>query len=188
MTLATALSVGCGDDGTPSGQDNNASPNHDAGMADTNHQTSANNLNNQSTNHQPSTNNGSNDTDCVPNESAWESNAQPFVDEYCGECHGPMPQFGAPMSLTNYDEIVAGADGTRYVDKMLTRLLDRTMPPQNAPQPNHSALDTMVEWASCGERHANHESGLVASRPVDRLPSGKTSCRRDRLVLCDEYG
>lgn len=130
-----------------------------------------NNLNNvaNNANNENNTNNVD-EPDCVPSEAAWETNARPFADEYCGDCHGPMPQFGAPMSLTDYADLVEGPVGTRVVDKMVTRLVNRTMPPQNAPQPNHSALDTLVEWASCGEQHADHESGLVASRPVFAAP------------------
>ncbi len=111
--------------------------------------------------------------DCVPSREAFEANALPFIEEGCGNCHGAEPQFGAPMSLLDYDALIVGVEGERLVDKMATRLLDRTMPPATSPALGHSALDTLVEWTTCGAQHPDHTDGLVASRPVWTAPAEK---------------
>jgi hypothetical protein len=109
---------------------------------------------------------GTPEPDCVPDRQAWDTNTSGFVETYCGECHGTAPQFGAPYSLLDYDDLVAGAEGERRVDRMAARLLAGEMPPAGSSQPDHVALDTMIEWATCGQEHADHEQGLEADRPV----------------------
>jgi len=75
------------------------------------------------------------------------------------------------MPLLDYDAMVAGTEGERIVDKMVTRLANKTMPPANAPQLTHQGLDTLVEWASCGNVHPDHSIGLNANRPVLTAPA-----------------
>jgi hypothetical protein len=107
---------------------------------------------------------------CVPSRIAFRTNALPYIEEGCGNCHGETPQFGAPQSLLDYDALIEGEVGERLVDKMATRLLDRTMPPPAAPALGHVALDTLVTWTTCGQQHADHTVGLESSRPVWAAP------------------
>jgi hypothetical protein len=114
----------------------------------------------------PSDEDSGEQTDCVPSEQAWDLHSRDYVDTYCGKCHGETPDFGAPYSLLDYDELVSGQPGERRVDKMAQKLLDRSMPPPTESQLPHDALDTLVEWATCGEEHPDHSDGLWASEPV----------------------
>lgn len=193
--------IGCGSsEGDPKSKNptnNSTNLNNTNNTNNTNNSTNLNNTNNlnntsntsntNNLNNLNNSNNANNQPACVPDESAWEFNARPFVDVYCSECHGPVPQFGAPVSLTEYEDLVAGDEGDRLVDVILERLLDRSMPPQNAPQPSHSALDTLVEWASCGEQHANHQNGLVSSRPVYAAPPNPPAGTESFDVTADEF-
>lgn len=107
---------------------------------------------------------------CEPSYESWQRNAKPLVETYCSKCHGTEPQFGAPYPLLDYDDLLAGEPGQRKVDRMVARISDRSMPPPpNAALP-HTALDTLVEWATCGQQHPDHGVGLEASEPVWTAP------------------
>lgn len=107
---------------------------------------------------------------CVPSREAYESNALPAFERQCTECHGDPTQFGAPWSVLDYDELIAGAYPDRKVDAILDRLMDGSMPPATQGLVDHTDLDTMVGWASCGLEHPDVDDGLQASRPVWEAP------------------
>lgn len=127
--------------------------------------------NNGATNDGQATNNGDElpEGTCVPNRDIWDLTTRPLVESYCGNCHGEQPQFGAPFSLMDYDDLVAGSPGSRKVDRMAVRMADKTMPPPGTLVP-HADLDTLVLWASCGELHPDHSVGLSSTAPVFEAP------------------
>jgi len=103
---------------------------------------------------------------CVPDEETWATLVAPVVEQRCGACHGDEAAFGAPQSLMEYTEIVAGTPGNRPADRMAFRSAMLTMPPANATQLEHDELDLLVEWATCGEVHPDPSIGLAVDRPV----------------------
>ena len=136
------------------------------------------------------TTDGSSDYDtsgCEPSHEAWMRHAKPHVERYCADCHGETPQFGAPFSLLSYDELVAGQAPERKVDLMAEQLLAGTMPPAGNPRPEHTALDTLVEWATCGQKHADHSDGLTANRPVWKAPDEPPAAAESFEVLADDF-
>lgn len=107
------------------------------------------------------------EADCVPAESQYDSTISPILTDYCAECHGSEPAFGAPYSLlAGYADLVAGVEGERKVDLILSELTDHTMPPAFAQQLPHNELDTLVSWVSCGLVHPDPSVGLEANREV----------------------
>lgn len=109
--------------------------------------------------------------DCVPNEAAYEANVRPILEETCASCHGPTPDFGAPVSLMEYAPLIEGAEGERTVDRMVALLSDNSMPPEGQPRPDHNQYDTLVGWASCGLAHPDYALGLQADQPVWDAPA-----------------
>ncbi len=103
-------------------------------------------------------------SDCVPDERAWDELVLPIVQARCGACHGAEPAFGAPQSLLEYPALLTGAPGNRLVDRMALRAGARSMPPPSSPQLDHDALDSLVEWATCGAVHPDHSVGIVVDR------------------------
>jgi hypothetical protein len=104
--------------------------------------------------------------DCIPSEASFDTNVKPLIEEHCVRCHGAEPDFGAPISLLEYEPLIAGLEGERPVDRMVTHLVEGTMPPEGNPQPEHADYDTMIGWASCGADHPHYGAGLEASQPV----------------------
>ncbi|MEZ4462441.1 MAG: hypothetical protein R3E66_22505 [bacterium] len=175
------MAVGCGDDSgtspnnqTTSSNNQTTSSNNATSSSNNATNTSTNNVtnatNNQTTPTNNATNNQTNGPDCVPSEAAFAT-IQPFLQEGCQTCHGATPTFGAPMPLVDYSAMVAGAEGERVVDKMVARLVNKTMPPANAPPLTHQGLDTLTEWASCGMAHPDHTIGLNANKPPLTAPA-----------------
>lgn len=167
LLLISFAFLSCADDPTPMPIHTNNSTNTGTNNS-TN--TATNNSTNTATNNTTTTNNTTNQAGCVPSRAAF-ANALPFIEEGCQSCHGATPTFGAPMPLMDYDAMIAGPEGERIVDKMVTRLANKTMPPANATQLTHQGLDTLTEWASCGRVHPDHAIGLSADRPVLTAPA-----------------
>lgn len=112
---------------------------------------------------------------CLPSKTAWEAEQRPRVEAWCGACHGEVPSFGAPQSLLDYDALVAGPEGTRLVDQLVTRLKNDTMPPAAQPQPPHGDAAALVEWATCGAQTLEMVPNPIdtgADRPVLQDPGG----------------
>ena len=158
---ALALLVGCGGDGGNSAGNNGNGVNN-----------GVNNGNNGVNNGVNNGNNGNNGADCTPSKAVYNSVASGLIEEHCGKCHGETPQFGAPNTLVgDYDALLVGEVRSRLVDRMAVRAANKTMPPVGNLVP-HTDLDTLVEWASCGETHTDHSVGLSADRPVWEAPTG----------------
>ncbi len=113
---------------------------------------------------------GASSTSCVPSKSVWDKTVKELVASRCNQCHGENVNYGAPYSLIDYDTLVKGEIGKRQVDRIAARMLKKTMPPQGTPQLPHAELDTLVEWATCGEKHADHSIGFTSTANVFRAP------------------
>jgi mono/diheme cytochrome c family protein len=107
---------------------------------------------------------------CVPDKEAWRVNVSDMVDEWCGKCHGKTPKFGAPFTLLDYDALVDGEPDDRRVDNMANVLLEGQMPPKGAKQLPHEVEDTLVEWATCGQKHPDHTEDVETSAPIFDAP------------------
>lgn len=125
---------------------------------------------------------------CEPSFDAFESTIRPKIEQYCGNCHGSTPNFGAPVSLVDGPSLMAQRpDGTRLVDRIAERIIDGTMPPTGMPRLADEDAQALVAWASCGTQTAPTGVGLRSSgRPFlspERSPTGL-----DVLdVTADEY-
>lgn len=111
------------------------------------------------------------DSICVPDAAAFELHAKPAFERSCGTCHGESADYGAPFSLLDYEELIEGEAGKRWVDKIVPALNSRSMPPAPFGAPTHNDFDTMVLWSSCGEEHPDYREGLTANAPVFLPPS-----------------
>ncbi len=108
---------------------------------------------------------------CVPSRAVFDATAKQGIADGCGSCHGATPDFGAPFTLTgDYESLIAGKPGSRLVDRMALRLADRSMPPADGQPLDHAMVDTLTEWASCGEKHPDHSKGLTVNKPVFAAP------------------
>lgn len=108
--------------------------------------------------------------DCVPIESAFATNAQPILESRCSKCHGETPDFGAPMSLVTYDDLIAVRDGIQVAKTVAERVATGWMPPQGEPDLEHTELDTLAAWSSCGVIHPDPIGNLEATAPVHVAP------------------
>lgn len=107
---------------------------------------------------------------CVPDATTFMTTVQPILEDRCLGCHGEPTNFGAPLSLTSYDNMVAGGAPTRVVDRMLRELTAGSMPPAGNIKPTIAEFETLTSWASCGMAAPSYPSGLTASRPVLQSP------------------
>jgi hypothetical protein len=117
---------------------------------------------------------------CVPSASEFETEIRPRLETYCGNCHGESPNFGAPVSLLDVEELLAeGMDGRRLVDGVAARLALGDMPPPGTPRPPPGEMEAVARWASCGAAGATTREGLTSSaRPFvspERAPAGTTT-------------
>lgn len=109
---------------------------------------------------------------CVPSKAVYDQVAGKLLTQHCGGCHGEQLVYGAPSILTGgYDSLVQGQPGARLVDRIAKELAAREMPPVGTPPVPHQDLDTLTEWASCGQLHPDHSKGLAVDKPVFGAPA-----------------
>lgn len=101
-----------------------------------------------------------------------------LLDEHCGMCHGSPPKFGAPMSLSSFDDLMAPApsDPSRAnYDVVMDRVkdADRIMPPVPNDPLDAGAIQVLQDWIDDGptsdERGEVCEGG--SSDPDDGDPA-----------------
>jgi hypothetical protein len=100
---------------------------------------------------------------CVPSETDWPT-VKPIVQASCGLCHGEAPQFGAPYSLLNYSSLVAGEEGSRIIDTVISEVRMGDMPPVGQPALSASDQAQLLDWATCGTN--------TGAPPPGPLPGG----------------
>ncbi len=127
---------------------------------------------------------------CVPDEAQWSTTVRPLVERYCGQCHGAVPNFGAPSSLRELASIAERrADGLSGFEHIAERVARRSMPPASLPRLPDDDARAIAAWASCGRREVQPSNGLVASAPPllapERAPAGLTpiEIRADRFPV-----
>lgn len=82
-------------------------------------------------------------------------NIETIVDQYCGTCHGALPQFGAPMALTSLSDFRAQTPGAKQLAhasalERLARTGPGAMPPAQQPQLPQADKNALVDWLRAG--------------------------------------
>lgn len=113
---------------------------------------------------------------CTPSEAEWESTILPLITKNCGQCHGDSPLFGAPFSLTDYENLLAPWGDESVAARLATVVEAGRMPPLGSPSPTLDERDTLVAWASCDAQRVTDPTGLDVNRPpyvsAETAPAG----------------
>jgi mono/diheme cytochrome c family protein len=78
-------------------------------------------------------------------QATYEQSARPFIQKYCGGCHGPANPKGG-VSLTGYADVKALQRDQGAWRKVLEQLREQTMPPRGTPQPKADEREKLVAW------------------------------------------
>lgn len=125
---------------------------------------------------------------CTPDRGMYDATTAAQITNHCGKCHGAKPDFGANVTLTGgYDSLLAGETGKRLVDRMAVRLSEKTMPPVGQPPIDHVSLDTLTEWASCGQKHPDETKGITVDRPVFTSPAAPPAGTESFDLRADDF-
>ncbi len=82
---------------------------------------------------------------------SWQTDIRPIVEAKCGVCHGPEPAFGAPRSISTWEQTqVTTAAGAKVYEVMASRTAARTMPPSQQPQLSDGEIAIIQAWAAGG--------------------------------------
>lgn len=87
---------------------------------------------------------GGGDGPCVPAAEDYPAIAE-TIATYCGECHGEIPQFGAPQDL------VTEAALRDELERVVVRIEQGTMPPAGQPEIPDDERAALLAWATCGD-------------------------------------
>jgi hypothetical protein len=85
----------------------------------------------------------------------------------CQQCHSDPPQYGAPMPLVTYADLVAPRGGTRTIDLAAARVSSDTspMPPPPNARLTDDEIGTLQTWASAGAPAAAASCDVDAAAP-----------------------
>ena len=114
---------------------------------------------------------------CVPDRAMWDSEVSANVARYCGSCHGETPDFGAPFSLTSYDDIVGNAPGRMTIARLMAGdIRSGAMPPPFLSRMPDATANSIVQWATCGALGVTEQRGIQSSAAPwlapDEAPAG----------------
>ncbi|MCB9739455.1 MAG: hypothetical protein H6747_09325 [Deltaproteobacteria bacterium] len=124
---------------------------------------------------------------CVPSRQMYDEAVDAMLTTHCRSCHGATPTYGAPTTFGDYDALIAGKEGSRAIDRMLTQVVNKTMPPVGTPAPPHEVQDTLATWLSCGAAHPDHSVGLTSSAPVFAAPEQPPTGAKTEDLLAPEF-
>jgi len=96
----------------------------------------------------------------------------------CSECHGEARQFGAPMSLTNWDELqrpVASKPAQTVAQLALARMRDdaNPMPPASHERLSSAEVSLFASWLEGGAPKATTRCDVLpgpSRKPADSIP------------------
>ena len=113
------------------------------------------------------------DQACRPQPTELPIAGQKLLTERCGVCHGSTPQYGAPYSLNNLEELTSNEEGLRHLERSVARLLEGTMPPAGQPSPTPEEAQAFIDWATCGNggTYVTPPGGFEVDRPVYQGPA-----------------
>jgi len=70
---------------------------------------------------------------------------QPLLQEYCLKCHGDSKPKGG-VNLAGFTNLARVQADLKTWESVLVQLRERTMPPDNKPQPSADERDRLAEW------------------------------------------
>ncbi len=87
-------------------------------------------------------------------EDAWSTTAQPFLKNYCWECHGEQKQKG-DLNIQAFSTLSGLSSQGDAVSGMRRRLANNEMPPSKARQPSAQERAAMVQWLAALEERGH---------------------------------
>lgn len=127
-------------------------------------------------------------TECEPDHEVYATQIAPMLDLYCGQCHGETPNFGAPVALVDEAFLYQHREPLeRWVDRIGDRVAAGTMPPPGMPRLPAADAELIAQWATCGARHADPQSGLTSSRTPFLAPTEAPTGLATLEFLADEH-
>ena len=76
----------------------------------------------------------------------YETRVRPLVERYCLECHSSQ-EFKGEVNLQRFKTADDVLQSTRLWQKVIDQLHQRTMPPEDNPQPTDQERQQWVQWA-----------------------------------------
>jgi Copper type II ascorbate-dependent monooxygenase, C-terminal domain/Copper type II ascorbate-dependent monooxygenase, N-terminal domain len=102
---------------------------------------------------------------------------QTILRERCGTCHGSVTQFGAPMSLTNFDELHAASPRAQQpfyavAQDRVQRTGAGMMPPSGQPPLTSQERDALLAWLAADAPAGDACQDPLPPPPVDAPDAG----------------
>lgn len=79
----------------------------------------------------------------------YDANVKSIIDNNCIFCHSNPPVNGAPISLTNYNEVKAAIENNGLIGRISTNDLGSVMP-AGGPRLPQNLIDLIVQWQQEG--------------------------------------
>jgi mono/diheme cytochrome c family protein len=81
---------------------------------------------------------------------SYNDDIKAIIDANCLECHGTTPQFGAPMSLTNYQEVKDAMQNRPLLNRISRAQGAEGMMPWGGTRLPQATIDKIAKWQTDG--------------------------------------
>src|SRR5687768_12140735 len=75
----------------------------------------------------------------------YDAKVRPLLNEFCGKCHG-AEKAKAEVNLAKFGDVASIHRDPKLWRNVLTQLNERTMPPENKPQPSDAQRAMLIQW------------------------------------------
>ena len=75
----------------------------------------------------------------------YDAKVRPLLNEFCGKCHGAEKAKGE-VNLAKFGDVASIHRDPKLWRNVLTQINERTMPPENKPQPSDAQRAMLIEW------------------------------------------
>ncbi len=81
---------------------------------------------------------------------SYSANVKTIIDNNCIVCHGTIPVYGAPMSLTTYDNVKDAVLNRGMIDRISREEYETGLMPLGGPRLPQNLIDRIMQWQNQG--------------------------------------
>lgn len=80
----------------------------------------------------------------------YSTDIKSIIDNNCISCHGAVPQFGAPMSLTTASAVKEAIENRNLIGKISRPDGAAGLMPYGGPRLPQNTIDKIIDWKASG--------------------------------------
>ena len=90
------------------------------------------------------------ETTAIPDQVKFTADVQSIINANCISCHATVPVNGAPMPLTNYEQVKEAVMNRGLLDRITRNNGESGLMPNGGPKMPQNKIDIILKWNTDG--------------------------------------